>query len=114
MITAECTVFDIPILCLLKKNTASLIIVVVVIFFAIISTQISAQYPIINGFFNQNGISVLWVIFINILAFAISRIGFYKIVDFLYPAIAVLAICYYCFISILTKVSPKVVQKRTS
>jgi len=114
VLTPESTVCDIPILCLLKGDIVGSAIAVVVMFFAIISTQISAQYPIINGFFNKKGISAWWVIFVNILTFAISRIGFYKIVDLIYPAIAVLAICYYFFISILTKAFPKVVRKRTS
>lgn len=113
VLTSECAVCDIPILCLLSAPPIKYFTAIAIIFFAIASTQIGAQYPLIKNYVTKKQCGAIKIALINLIAFFISRIGFYKIVDLLYPIIAIFACTYFVIISILAIIFPKAKRKDT-
>ena len=76
----------------------------IIAYFGIVTTLISAHYPLFNfakTFQKEKTAKVLLII----IAFAVSRFGFYNIVNYLYPITGVIGIIYLIVISILSRFS---------
>ena len=92
VLSEDCIYCDIPLILLANNNRFLYYLLAIIIFIAIFTTLLAVQFPfcgIING--NDS----LTLIFVSVAAFAISRIGFYKIVDKIYPRMSFIAIVYY-------------------
>lgn len=87
---------DIPVLELASskflKYLASL-----AVFGGIITTQFSTEYPLVC-LLKQRKKSGLYIVLLALLTFVLSRLGFYVIVDVIYPLIALIAAIYYLII----------------
>jgi uncharacterized membrane protein YkvI len=98
ILSDDCIYCDIPLVLLANNNQFLYYLLVGIIFIAIFTTLIAVQFPfcgIVKGSYS------LALIFVSVIAFAISRIGFYGIVDKIYPKMSVIAMVYYAvFIAI--------------
>ncbi len=80
---------SLPIMNLLNSNKILKIFYSIILYFGIITTLLSAHYPLYN-YFEDDNYGVIGRIFISIIAFLLSRVGFYNIVAFIYPVIGVI------------------------
>ena len=109
----DCRVCDIPLLTIVGNYSLTKFIVIPIIFAGIITTQFGAFYPIISALKNKKQ-CVLGIIVVSLLCFVISRLGFYQIVDYVYPIIAVISILYFLALIPISLISfVKVKLKRT-
>ncbi len=92
VLSEDCISCDIPLILLAKNNLYLYYLLSLIIFIGIFTTLTAVQYPF-YGIIKGGSASLLIVV--SIVGFAISRIGFYHIVDKLYPTMSVLAIVYY-------------------
>ncbi len=95
VLSKDCLTCDIPLILLVKGNVFLYYLVSIIIFIAIFTTVTAVQYPFYVCFGQENAI---FLIAISIISFLISRMGFYVIVDKVYPAIAVFSGVYYFFV----------------
>lgn len=89
----ESALSDIPVLYVAGKGKAAVRIVGFTVALGIITTLVGSLYPvatIVKGRF-----SLVWTTAVCLLSLALSRLGFFVIVDKIYPALGVLAIVYY-------------------
>lgn len=95
VLSDECLTCDIPLILLIKSNFFIYCLLSLIIFLSIFTTLTSVQYP----FFSVNK-KYGWIILVivSLVSFTISRMGFYVIVDKIYPAIAIFSVIYYAFI----------------
>lgn len=113
VLSEECRVCDLPILTLVSNNLFSKIVVFLVMLMGIVTTQFGAHYPIINGFVDKS-FSVFKIVCTSLICFLLSGMGFYQIVDYLYPIIAVLSEVYFVVIIPISLIFfAKVKRKRT-
>lgn len=87
---------DIPILCLVCSPIAKYL-AAASIFGGIITTQFSAEYPMISALKKRKK-GGLCIALLALFAFVFSRLGFYVIVDVIYPAMGFIALVYYAAI----------------
>lgn len=102
-----------PILSLVSDNRAFKIIYYVISIIAILSTLISSHYTLVdffNGFKHKKIANAL----ILLLAFAISQLGFYRIIDKIYPFLGFLGAVYIFIAYFLSKISLKGQRSDTS
>ena len=95
ILSEDCIYCDIPLILLVNNNQYLYYLIVTIIFIAIFTTLTAVQFPFC-GIVGKDSFSSL--ILNSVIAFAISRIGFYGIVDKIYPKIAIIAIVYYMVI----------------
>ena len=95
ILSDECISCEVPIILLARNNIFIYYSVSIVIFLSIFTTLTSVQYPF---YIQDKPFGYLPLIFSAVFSFAVSRIGFYIIVDKIYPLIAVLSFIYYAFI----------------
>ncbi len=95
VLSDDCLTCDIPLILLIKGNIFLYYLVSIIIFIAIFTTVTAVQYPYYVCFGQENAI---FLIVVSIIAFLISRMGFFVIVDKVYPAIAVFSCVYYFFV----------------
>lgn len=95
VLSEDCISCDIPLILLAKSNKYLYYLLSLIIFIGIFTTLTAVQYPFCS--LTKNG-SFLALIIASVIAFAISRVGFYTIVDKVYPAMSLLSIIYYFFI----------------
>lgn len=89
----ESVLSDIPVLYVAGKGKAAVFIVGFTVALGIITTLVGSLYPVatlVKGRF-----SLVWTAGVCLLSLALSRLGFFVIVDKIYPALGVLAIAYY-------------------
>ncbi len=86
--------FDIPAFILCKNSRILKWLLCVAVFCAILTTQISTEYPLVKSAERKKR-SGLYIIVLALFTFIISRVGFYAIVDKIYPAVAVFSTLYY-------------------
>lgn len=67
------------------------------VFGGIITTQFSTEYPLVC-LLKQRKKSGLYIVLLALLTFVLSRLGFYVIVDVIYPLIALIVAIYYLII----------------
>ncbi len=94
----------IPMLEYLECNKSLYSIYSIISYFGIVTTLISAHYPLFNfaKTFQNNKTAKL---ILMVIAFAVSRFGFYNIVNYLYPITGCIGIVYLVVISILSRFS---------
>jgi len=111
VLNEECAICDIPVLSLFKNLIFVKAIIAFTIFLGIVTTQLSAHYPILKiGFYKKS--AFLWVIAVNLVCFLISRIGFYGIVDLLYPIIANLSLIYFILLISISLIAFRVAKRK--
>ncbi|MBQ2717822.1 MAG: hypothetical protein IJF75_04420 [Clostridia bacterium] len=94
----------IPMLEYLEYNKVLYSVYSIIAYFGIVTTLISAHYPLFNFAKNFQKQKIAKA-FVLLIAFAISRFGFYNIVNYLYPITGVIGIIYLIVISILSRFS---------
>lgn len=110
----ECKICDIPLTVLAGTSVFVKICVILTIFLGIITTQFGAQYPVVKNLYNKLNGKFL-IVLVCFLTFIISRIGFYNIVELIYPIIAIISIIYFLIIlPILLVFFAVIKQKDTS
>lgn len=92
----ECIFFDIPILRIVSPSGIAFFVVSFLIAIGIITTLVGTLYPLMNVVGGKK--RLLWVCGIAVLVFIVSRMGFYVIVDKLYPLLCILSVLYYLII----------------
>ena len=97
---------NVPLLSMLRgrKNIKTIFSLVVVI--GIITTLFSSHYPLFLFCENFKKANIAKVT-LSVVAFAISRMGFYNIVNYLYPLLGVIGVVYLLITSILLVFFPK-------
>ena len=97
-LSEDCIYCDIPLILLVKGSRYLYFLVATIVFIAIFTTLTAVQFPFCGIFKKADS---LILILVSVIAFAISRIGFYSIVDKIYPKISIIAMIYYsAFIAI--------------
>ncbi len=102
----------IPMLEYLKCNRSLYSIYSIIAYFGIVTTLISAHYPLFNFAKNFQKQKIAKA-FVLLIAFAISRFGFYNIVNYLYPVTGCIGIVYLVIISILSMFSQQSKRRDT-
>lgn len=100
---------DIPAFLLCGSSTFLKYLLCGAVFCAILTTQISTEYPLVK-LAERKKRSGLYIIVLALFTFIISRLGFYAIVDKIYPAIAVFAALYYLILicaSLVFRLKPR-------
>ena len=87
---------DIPILCLADSPLAKYL-AAASIFGGIITTQFSAEYPLVSALKKRKK-GGLCIALLAVFSFVFSRLGFYVIVDVVYPAIGFISLVYYAVV----------------
>lgn len=118
VLPTESLLSDIPVLYISGGGTAARIAIAVTVLFGIVTTLVGSLYPLLNagiikseefeqrvknGFPNKKRgtIATLYKVGVCLLAFLVSRLGFYTIVEKIYPIIGVLAVFYYVVVFVL-------------
>lgn len=117
----ESLLSDIPVLYISGGGVAARIAIAVTVLFGIVTTLVGSLYPLLNisivkgdGVSNKTFVSnkkvrrvsnkkhlnlgMFYKVCVCLLALAVSRLGFYTIVEKIYPVIGVLAAFYYIFV----------------
>ena len=109
----ESVLSDIPVLYVAGKGKAAVWIIGFTVALGIITTLVGSLYPVaklVKGRF-----SLVWTAAVCVLSLVLSRLGFFVIVDKIYPALGVLAIAYYVFtFAVLPSASRIAERGRTS
>lgn len=92
----ECLMSDIPILYLVSNTKWAYYLVASMIAAGIVTTLVGSLYPLLHII--EGKLHVLWVIMVCLLSFLVSRLGFYVIVDKIYPLLSLIAVIYYIVI----------------
>ncbi len=105
---------DIPVFALCGNNVFLKCLLCAAVFCAILTTQLSTEYPLIK-LAERKKRGELYIMLLALLVFLLSRLGFYAIVDQLYPLTASFAATYYVVL-ICASLPPfrKKRQRRTS
>lgn len=115
VLPTESLLSDIPVLYISGGGTAARVVIAATVLFGIVTTLVGSLYPLLNvvavksvGFSNEKSprfsnikslnLGVLYKFGVCLLALAVSRLGFYTIVEKIYPIIGVLAVFYYLFV----------------
>ena len=99
ILSDDCLNCDIPLIYLTKNSSFLSALITIIVFLSILTTVISVQFPF--GCILKNKFSCVPMVIVTVIAFAISKIGFYMIVDKVYPVIAIISLLYYAIIAIL-------------
>lgn len=117
----ESLLSDIPVLYISGGGTAARVAIAVTVLSGIVTTLVGSLYPLLNaeivksgdyangkkyGFANKKRgrRASLCKVGVCLLAFLVSRLGFYTIVEKIYPIIGVLAVFYYVVVFVLLPV----------
>lgn len=109
-------VADIPVFLLCENCLALKYLLAFAVFCAIFTTQLSTEYPLVKLAEGKKA-SGLYIVGLATFAFALSRLGFFVMIDVIYPIMAIFATLYYaaCAASIFAKsVFLKAPRRRTS
>ena len=96
ILSEDCLICDVPLILLAKNNYLLYFLFALIIFISIFTTLTSVQYPFVMS--KKSKFDFLPLVCASIIAFIISRIGFFVIVDKIYPIIAVISMIFYAFI----------------
>lgn len=96
VLSKECISCDIPLILLINGNKYLIFLLSVVIIASIFTTLVSLQYSYLIKINEKS--NYLIIIAVSVIAFIISRMGFFVIVDKIYPIIAKISAFYYAFI----------------
>ena len=96
VLSEECMSCDIPLILLINGNKYLIFLLSVVIIASIFTTLVSLQYSYLIKINEKS--NYLIIIAVSVIAFIISRMGFFVIVDKIYPIIAKISAFYYAFI----------------
>ena len=109
----ECLLSDIPILYLVGGSAWAYYLVAAMILAGIVTTLVGSLYPllgVIEGKFHG-----VWIVMVCLLSFMVSRLGFYVIVDKIYPALCVASAVYYPVIFCVLPLNARIkARRRTS
>ena len=112
VLSDDCLTCDIPIISIVSGNLFLRYIISIIIFIAIFTTLIAVQYPFA---YKENKVRPILLILVTVIGFAFSRMGFYVIVDKIYPIISILSLIYYVVIAFVYLLfALKMRPKRTS
>ncbi len=92
----ECLMSDIPIFYLVSNTKWAYYLVASMIAAGIVTTLVGSLYPLL--YVIEGKLHILWVIMVCLLSFLVSRLGFYVIVDKIYPLLSFFAVIYYAVI----------------
>lgn len=107
---------DIPVFLLCENCVALKYLLAFAVFCAIFTTQLSTEYPLVKLAEGKKA-SGLYIVGLATFAFALSRLGFFVMIDVIYPIMAIFATVYYaaCAASIFAKsIFLKAPRRRTS
>lgn len=107
---------DIPVFLLCENCLALKYLLAFAVFCAIFTTQLSTEYPLVKLAEGKKA-SGLYIVGLATFAFALSRLGFFVMIDVIYPIMAIFATVYYaaCAASIFAKnIFLKAPRRRTS
>ena len=112
VLSSECISCDIPLILLVNGNKYLIFLLSIVILASIFTTLISLEYSYVIKIKGKSNYFIL--IIVNFIAFLISRMGFFVIVDKIYPILAKISIGYYALIiAISLIIFLKGLRKRT-
>lgn len=85
---------DIPVFLLCENSSALKFLLSLAVFCAIFTTQLSTEYPLVKLAEGKRA-SGFYIVALAVFSFILSRLGFYVMIDVIYPIIAVFATIYY-------------------
>lgn len=94
---------DFPVLYISGSGVLARAVISVTVLFGIVTTLVGSLYPVVQTARKYGG--KLFVVGVCSIAFAVSRLGFYSIVENVYPAVGVAATVYYAVFFCLKVVS---------
>ena len=103
---------DLPILQILSNNKFLYICYILVLYFGIITTLLSAHYPLFYTFkdtFYGNFCRVI----LTVLCVVLSRIGFHNIISKVYPVLGIVGLCFIVIFAVYLLFSRKKRQQDT-
>lgn len=106
----ECIFFDIPILRIVNPSGIAFFVVSFLIGIGIITTLVGTLYPLMNVVGGKK--RLLWGSCIAVLVFIVSRMGFYVIVDKLYPLLCILSVLYYIIIFVFLPLHIRIKERK--